>query len=216
MTTAIDYQTPVLHQQAPGNAILIDGVYGLAAPRLTVMSEPQEVTIGATTTTKQPLNVTRAPQVVPDTDTRRMDARPRTAPVADGATALRSRRLTEYEARLKHSQARPTATTEIVDERSDPMVAMGGGILRGAEHGHLLHPGCASQPGRLPANVTDVPWARHQQGAQKLNGISAQPMDAIYGDVHTIRNGVWRKKARFQAKADNLLPVRGIRPPWKL
>ena len=35
------------------------------------------------------------------------------------------RRLTEYEARLNHSHARPTATTEIGDERSDPMAAMG-------------------------------------------------------------------------------------------
>ncbi len=79
------------------------------------------------------------------------DAGPRTAPIEDGATALRDRRLAEYETRLNHSQARPTATTEIGDERSDPMAATGGGILRGAGHGYLLYPSCTSQPSRLAA-----------------------------------------------------------------
>ncbi len=107
-----------------------------------------------------------------DTDTHPRDARPQTAPIDDGATVLRHRCLAEYKARLKHSQARPTATTEIRNERSDPMVAMGNEILRGAGHSHLLHPSCASRPGRLAANITDSPWACHQQRAQKLNGTS--------------------------------------------
>ncbi len=64
------------------------------------------------------------------------------------------------------------------------MAATGGGILRGARHGHLLHPSCASRPGRLAVNVTDSPWTRHQQRAQKLNGTSARPVDAIYRDAH--------------------------------
>ena len=76
MTMAIDYQTPVLHQQAPGNATLIDGVYGLVAPRPTVMCEPQEMPKRATTATRQPPNMAGAPQVVPDTDMRPRDARP--------------------------------------------------------------------------------------------------------------------------------------------
>ncbi len=87
-------------------------------------------------------DTTGAPQVVPDTDMCPGDTRSRTAPVNDGATALRDRRLAEYEARLNHSQARPTATKG--DERSDPVAATGGGILRGAGHGYLLHPQCAS------------------------------------------------------------------------
>ncbi len=67
-TTAIDYQTPEFHQQALGNATLSDGVYGLAAPRPTVISELQEMPRGATTATRQPPSMTEALQVVPDTD----------------------------------------------------------------------------------------------------------------------------------------------------
>ncbi len=57
---------------------------------------------------------------------------------------LKDRRLAEYETRLNHSQAWPTATTEIGDERSNPMAATGSGILRGAGHGYLWNPHCAS------------------------------------------------------------------------
>ncbi len=188
--TAIDYQTPMLHQKAPGNVTLLDGVRGLTAPRPTVMGEPQEVPRGATTATRQPPSVTGAPQVLPDTDLCLRDARPQTASVDDGATALRDRCLAEYEARLNHSQARPTATMEIGDQRLDPMVAADGGILRGAGHGHLLHPSCASRPSRLVANVTDRPCARLQQRAQKLNWTSTRPLDAIYGDVHYRERGL--------------------------
>ncbi len=112
------------------------------------------------------------------------DTQPHTAPIDDGATALIEQRLAEYEAQLNHSQAEPTATTEIGDERSDPMAASGSGILRGAAHGYLLHPSCASQSSRLAANVTDSPWARHQQRAQKLKKSSTRPAAAVYGDVH--------------------------------
>ncbi len=108
------------------------------------MGESQEVPRGATTATRQPPSMTGAPQVVPDTDMRPRNTRPRTAPFDNEARVLRDRRLAEYEARLKHSQARITATTEIGDERSDLMVATGGGIVRGARHGHLLHPSCAT------------------------------------------------------------------------
>ncbi len=73
--TTLDYQTLVLHQQAPGNATLTDGVYWLAALRPTVMSEPQEVPRGATTATRQLLTMAAAPQVVPDTNMRPKDAR---------------------------------------------------------------------------------------------------------------------------------------------
>ncbi len=73
-------------------------------------------------------DTTGAPQVLPDTDMRLRDTRPRTAPVNDGATALRDRLLAEYKARLNHSQARSTGTTEIGGERSDPVAATGGGI----------------------------------------------------------------------------------------
>ena len=132
-TTARDYQVPVLHQQAPRNPSLLDGVRELIAPRPTAAHEPIEVRREPIMATRQLPDTTGAPQVVPDTDMHLRDTRPRTAPVNDGATALRDRRLAEYEARLNHSQARPTATTEIGDERSDPMAATGSGILRGAD-----------------------------------------------------------------------------------
>ena len=115
---------------------------------------------------------------------------PRTAPANDGATALRDRRLAEYEARLNHSQARPTATIGIGEERSDPMAATGGGILRGVGHDTLLHPSSASRHSRLAANVTDSPSARHQQRAQSLTKTSTRPTDAVYGDVHYWERGL--------------------------
>ncbi len=187
---ASDYQAPVLHQQAPGSVTLLDSVRGLMAPRPAIMSEPLEVPRGPTTATRQPPSTTGAPQVVPDTDMPPREARPRKAPVDDGVTALRDRHLAEYDAQLNYSQARPTATTEMGDERSYPMAAMGGGILRGDGHGYLLHPSCASQPSRLGANVTNSPWAHHQQRAQKLNGTSTQPVDAIYGDARYRERGL--------------------------
>ncbi len=186
-TKGIDCQTSMLHQQAPGNTTLVDGIYGWAAPRPTVMSQPQEVPGGGGVNNGHLSTPSVAPQVVPDTDMRPRDALPQADPIDDGATVLRDRRLAEYEARLKHSQARPTATTEIGDERSDLMVTTGGGILSGARHGHLLHPICAS---RLADNVTDSPRARHQQRTQKLNGTSTRSMDAIYGNVHYRERGM--------------------------
>ncbi len=89
---------------------------------------------------------------------------------------------------------------EIGDDVSDPMVAMGGGILKGAGRGHLLHPSCASRSGRLAANVTDSPWAHHQQRAQILNGTSTRPVDVIYGDISTIGNWVWSQEALFPSQ----------------
>ncbi len=130
--TARDCQASVLHQQAPGNPSLLDGVRELLAPRPTVTREPLKGLREPIMVTRQLPDMTGAPQVVPDTDMHLRDTRPRTAPVNDGATALRDRRLAKYEARLNHSQARPTATTEIGDERSDPVAATGSGILRGA------------------------------------------------------------------------------------
>ncbi len=63
------------------------------------------------------------------------------------------------------------------------MAATGSGILRGARHGYLLHPQCASRPSRLATNVTVSPWAHHQQRPQSLNQTSTRPSRAAYGDV---------------------------------
>ncbi len=76
MATDSDYRTPVLHQQAPGNVTLLDGVHGLMAPGPAVTSELQEVSMGPTTATRQLPSTTGAPQVVPDTDLRPRDSRP--------------------------------------------------------------------------------------------------------------------------------------------
>ncbi len=183
-TMARDCQASVLHQQAPGNPSLLDGVRELIAPRLTATREPIGVQREPIMATRQFPDTTGASHVVPDTDMHLRDTHPQTAPAKDGATALRDRRLAEYEARLNHSQARPTATTEIGDERSDPVAATGGGILRGAGHGYLLHPQCASRPSQLAANVTNSPWARHPQRAQSLTRPSTRPLGAVYRDVH--------------------------------
>ena len=139
-----DCQTPVLQQQAPGNPSLLDGVRELIAHRPTATRELIEVQREPIIATRQLPDMTEAPQVVPDTDMRLRDVRPRAAPVNDRATALRDRRLAEYEARLNYSQALPTATTKIGYDRSDPMAATGSGILRGARHSYLLHPQSAN------------------------------------------------------------------------
>ena len=107
---------------------------------------------------------------------------------------------------------RPTATTEIGEERSDPMAATGSGVLIGAEHGYLLHPQCASRRSRLAANVTDSPWARHQQRAQSLNKTSTRPSGAVYRDVHYRKPGLeyegtvpcqqYAPRQRYQASMD--------------
>ncbi len=211
-TTACDCQAPVLHQRAPGNPSLLDSVRELIAPRPTVTGEPLEVPREPIMTPCQLPHTTGAPQVVPDTDMRLRDARPRTTSVNDGATALRDRCLAEYEARLYHSQARPTATTEIGDERSDAMAATGSGILRLAGHGYLLHPQCASRPSRLAANVTDSPWARHQQRAQKLTKTSTRPSRAVYGDVHYQERGLEHEET---VPCQQYAQGRGIRPLWR-
>ncbi len=67
-TMARDYQAPVLHQQAPGNPSLLDGVRELIAPRPTAAREPIEVQREPIIVTRQLPDTTGAPQVVPDTD----------------------------------------------------------------------------------------------------------------------------------------------------
>ncbi len=50
---ASDYQTSVLHQQAPRNLTLLDVVLELMAPRPAPMGEPQEVPKGPTTAARE-------------------------------------------------------------------------------------------------------------------------------------------------------------------
>ncbi len=75
-TTVRDYQAPVLHQDAPGDPSLLDGVRELLAPRPTAIREPIEVQGEPILATRQFPDTTRAPQVVPDTDMRLRDTRP--------------------------------------------------------------------------------------------------------------------------------------------
>ncbi len=76
MATARDCQAPVLHQQAPGNPSLLDGVRELIAPRPTVTREPLEVLREPIMATRQLPDTTGAPQVVPDTNMCLRDTRP--------------------------------------------------------------------------------------------------------------------------------------------
>ncbi len=62
---ARDCHASVLHQQAPGNVTLLDGVRELMAPRPTVICELLEVLREPTMATRQLPDTTGAPQVVP-------------------------------------------------------------------------------------------------------------------------------------------------------
>ena len=113
----------------------------------------------------------------------KVDVRPRTAhvplaPEDDGATALRDRRLAEYEARLQRSQARHAVRPEN-GLREFPGATTGMGLMRGAGHGYLLHPSRARRPSRQAADVTDSPWAHHQQRAHRMCSEPVRGAEAI-------------------------------------
>ncbi len=66
--------------------------------------------------------------MVPSADVRSISSRVRTAPGNDGATALRDRRIAEYEARLRDSPLRywiPGMKDRV------PVTTLGTGVLRG-------------------------------------------------------------------------------------
>ncbi len=67
-TMVCDCQAPVLHQQAPENPSLLDSVRELLAPRPTAASDPMEVQRETVMVTRQLMDTTGAPQVVPDTE----------------------------------------------------------------------------------------------------------------------------------------------------
>ncbi len=116
------------------------------------------------------------PQTVPNADARPRQTAERTASINDGATALRDRRIADYEARLQNSRARTSAAHDAGYRDPEPAAATGAGLLRGAGHSYLLHPDRVSRPSRLAADTTDGPWARHQQRVQRLT--SSQPQSA--------------------------------------
>ncbi len=54
------------------------------------------------------------------------------APTDDGATALRDRRIAEYEARLQESWARASAAYDAGYVSPEPTAATGAGLLQGS------------------------------------------------------------------------------------
>ena len=125
-----------------------------------------------------------APQTVPNIDVRLRQLADRTAPTDNGATALRDRRIAEYEARLQNSRARAAAAYDAGCRDPEPMAATGAGLPRGAGHGYLLHPDRVSRPSRLAADTTDGPWAHHQQRASRLTPSQPRPASATQYGVH--------------------------------
>ncbi len=130
---------------------------------LSMEREPQEEPEAAFDIGRQLWEPPETPQTVPNIDTCPRQPSTHTAPTDDGATALRDRRIAEYEARLQNSQARATAVHDAGCRGPEPTAAMGAGLLRGARHGYLLHRDRVSRSSRLAADMTDSPWARHQQ-----------------------------------------------------
>ncbi len=66
-----------------------------------------------------------APQTVPNVDARPWQLAQRMAPIDDGATALRDRRIAEYEARLQNSHARASVAHDAGYREPEPTDATG-------------------------------------------------------------------------------------------
>ena len=145
---------------------------------LSTEREPQEESGVSFDIGRQLRDPVEALQTVPSVDTRPRQLAERTTPIDDGATALRDRRLAEYEARLQNSRARASAAHDAGYRNPEPTAATGAGLLRGAGHGYLLHPDRVSRPSRLAADTTDGPWTRHQQRAQRLTTSQPRPANA--------------------------------------
>ena len=150
--------------------------YTCAPNGLSTGREPREETGVSFDIGRQLRDPVEAPQTVPNVDARPQQLAERTAPIDDGATALRDWRIAEYEARLQNSRARASAAHDAGYREPEPTTATGTGLLRGAGHGYLLHPDRVSRPSRLTAETTDGLWARHQQRAQRLT--PSQPWSA--------------------------------------
>ncbi len=179
---AADWQVRVL-QTATQTVPVTDNQYRLATSRPSVMGEPQEVPQVAIPVTQWTEIETEALQEVPKVDVRPRTARTQLASEDDGAMALRDMRLAEYEARLQRSQARHVVRPENGPREGSPRATTGTGLMRGAGHGYLLHPSRASRPSRQAADVTDSPWARHQQRAHRMVSEPTRGPEAIQGDV---------------------------------
>ncbi len=151
---------------------------------LSVEREPQEETGVPFEIGRWLQDLVEAPQTVPNIDVRPRQIADRKAPTDDGTTALRDRRIAEYEARLQNSRARSSAAYDAGYVGPEPTTATGTGLLRGAGHGYLLHPDRVRQPSRLAADTTDSPWARHQQRASSLTPSQPRPASATRYGAH--------------------------------
>ena len=151
---------------------------------LSMEREPQGEPQAVSDIGRQLRDPPEAPRIVPNVDTRPRQPSARTAPTDDGATALRDRRIAQYEARLQNSQARASAAYDAGCRDPEPTAATGAGLLRGASHGYLLHPDQVSRPSQLAADTTDGPWARHQQRAHRLTPSQPRPASATQCGAH--------------------------------
>ncbi len=97
-------------------------------------------------------------------------ARARSAPAArvdkSGIdTALRDRRLANYEARLKQEEPVSPIPTAVVSASAP----------RSAEHYQMAHPGAGSASDPLRVGETVRPWTHHQERAHRLSARPEQP-----------------------------------------
>ncbi len=72
--------------------------------------------------------------------------------------------------------------------------------MRGAGHGYLLHPSRASRPSRQAADVTDSPWACHQQRAHRMGSETVHGAEAIPRGVPERERAVELKIPRVARK----------------
>ncbi len=80
-------------------------------------------------------------------------------------TALRDRRLANYEAKLKQEEPVSPVPTAVVSASAP----------RGAEHYQMVYPGTGSASDPLRVGKTASPWTRHQECAHRLSARPEQP-----------------------------------------
>ena len=103
-------------------------------------------------------------------------------------TALRDRRLANYEARLKQEEPVSLVPTAVVSASAP----------HSTEHYQTVHPGAGGASNALRVGETVSPWKRHQERAHRL---SARPEQPSAGG-HYMGEGTW-SVPRYDESSDD-------------
>ena len=125
-------------------------------------------------------------------------ARARSAPAArvdksGTETALRDRRLANYEARLKQ-EGSVSPVQNAVASASAP---------RAVEHRQMVHPGTDSVSNPLRVGEPVSPWTRHQERAHRLSACPEQPAEQSIVGGRYMSESVPRSVPRYDETSDD-------------